>query len=332
MIKPSPVVPGTEDEDGSLIVRTDEVKAVRTDQSDPNTFFEGRAVALDADPAAAVWQISRTVTFGNQTVKEWADDESTYDKIWNNRASLFGAVPFQNSFSIQFDGANDFIDVDDNAAIDFDFRSEAASWNFWMKSGDTTGSVTYLEKQDSNIGWRVYLATNRLTLELRGGGTGDRIRVRTDSSVTYRDGLWHMITITYDGSGDASGVTMYVDGVSQTLDVQNDTLTSDTSNVANAAIMSRSGGAQNAGPGNVDEVSIWDVELSASEVTTVYNSGVPIDLQGQGSSPITTSLNYWARMGDGANDSFPNIEDVENNINGVMTNMTAGDIESEVPG
>jgi hypothetical protein len=141
-----------------------------------------------------------------------------------------------------------------------------------------------------------------------------------------------MITITYDGSGDASGVTMYVDGVSQTLDVQNDTLTSDTSNVANAAIMSRSGGAQNAGPGNVDEVSIWDVELSASEVTTVYNSGVPIDLQGQGSSPITTSLNYWARMGDGANDSFPNIEDVENNINGVMTNMTAGDIESEVPG
>ena len=207
-----------------------------------------------------------------------------------------------------------------------------ASWNLWLKTSDTTSGVTYFEKNSSNVGWRFYLSANRLIIELRGtGGTGDRIRVRTDNNVTYNDGSWHMISCTYDGSGNASGITIYIDGVSETLDIQNDTLTTDTSVAANAAIAARTGGGNNFGPGNIDEVSIWDVELSSANITTIYNSGTPIDLQGQGVSPITTSLNYWARMGDGPSDSFPTIQDVENSINGTMTNMTAGDIETEVP-
>ena len=304
----------------------------RVDVQNSTTSFTGKTYDLDAATSASVWQITRTIVSGTETITQYADDENTYDKIWDNRTSLFGAIPFVNVFSIQFDGANDYIDIADNAAIDFDFRSEAASWNLWLKTSDTTSGVTYFEKNSSNVGWRFYLSANRLIIELRGtGGTGDRIRVRTDNNVTYNDGSWHMISCTYDGSGNASGITIYIDGVSETLDIQNDTLTTDTSVAANAAIAARTGGGNNFGPGNIDEVSIWDVELSSANITTIYNSGTPIDLQGQGVSPITTSLNYWARMGDGPSDSFPTIQDVENSINGTMTNMTAGDIETEVP-
>lgn len=312
---------------------------LRIDKPNSSTTFIGKTYDLNALTSAPVWQITRTIVSGTETITQFADDVNTYDKIWDNRVSLFGSAPFANSLSVQFDGANDFVDVSHNAAIDFDFRSESASWNFWIKISNTTSSVTYLEKQASNVGWRFYLKAKRLTLELRGtGGTGDRIRVRSFSSGTkfgtrLNDGAWHMVTATYDGSGLASGVNLYLDGVAEsTLQIQNDTLSTDTSNTNNMAIASRSGGGNNTGPGNIDEVSIWDVELSAGDITTIYNSGIPIDLQNQGLSPITVSLNYWCRMGDGSNDVFPILEDVESLITGTMTNMTAGDIEGAVPG
>jgi hypothetical protein len=306
-----------------------------TDTPNPSTTFVGKTYDLDAASSAAVWQIRRDIVSGTQVISQYANDDNTYTHIWNNRESLFGSPPFANALSIQFDGVNDYIDVADNAAIDFDFRTEAASWNFWVKTSNTS-AVTYFEKQSSNTGWRIYITGNDLTVELRATGTGDRIRVRTTPANnvgdTINDGSWHMITVTYDGSGDASGVSMYVDGVSESVDIQNDTLTGDTSNAGNAAIASRSGGSNSYGPGNMDEVSIWDTELTSGEVTTVYNSGVPIDLQDQGLSPITASLTYWARMGDGINDVYPTIEDVESSITGTMTNMTPGDIEGAVPG
>lgn len=306
------------------------------DEPDASTTYIGKTYDLDADTSSAVWQISRTVETGNLTITQYADDEATYDKIWDNRTSLFGAVPFTNSLSLQFDGANDFLDISHDTSIDFDFRSDAASFNCWVKTSDTSNGKTYMEKMDSNTGWRFYLNSNNLTLELRATGTGDRIRVRTDNSDsvgdTLNDGSWHMITATYDGSGNASGVTLYVDGSTSgfSLDIQNDTLAGDSSNTVNAAVGGRTGGGNNFGPGNIDEVSIWDVELTSGQVSTIYNSGSPVNIQGQ-SGAISSSLVYWARMGDGPSDVFPTIEDVENNISGTMTNMTAGDIEGAVP-
>jgi len=301
----------------------------RIDIRSAHLVFTGWAEDQSATTAQAKWIMKREIIVGNEVITEWASN--TFDQIWDNRDSLFSTIPFVNNFSVQFDGNNDFIDVDDNSLIDFDFESEAASWNFWIKSTDTSGTVEYIEKMLSNTGYRLSLASNRLTIELRATGTGDRIRVRSNVNVTYRDGNWHMVTITYDGSGDASGVTMYVDGASIVLNTQNDTLTGDTSNIADMAIAARSGGSgANFGPGNLDEVSIWNDELLSADVTALYNSGVPIDLQNQ-SGTIETALVYWNRMGDGPNDVFPTLEDVENNIIGTMTNMSSGDIESEVP-
>ena len=45
--------------------------------------------------------------------------------------------------------------------------------------------------------------------------------------------------------------------------------------------------------GNIDEVAVWDSELSAGEVTAIYNGGKPKDLSGL--SPVS-----WWRMGEEA--------------------------------
>ncbi len=310
-----------------------------TDVVNATTTFIGEAFSQTALSTDSVWRIRRLSVAGSLSITEYAVDgngDASFTFDFDNASSFFPAIPFVNTRSILFDGANDFLDIANNAAIDFDFRTEAASWNGWIRTSDTTGSVTYLEKQSgTNPGWRFYLVSNRLVLELRGtGGTTDRIRTRgpTGTGAIINDGGWHMLSATYDGSGNASGVSLYVDGTALTpLDIQNDALLTDTSNSVNAAMASRTGGGNNYGPGHMDECSIWDVELTSGEITTIYNTGIPIDLQGQGVSPITVSLNWWSRNGDGGSDVFPNIIDVENSIVGIMTNMTLGDIQNVTP-
>ena len=50
--------------------------------------------------------------------------------------------------------------------------------------------------------------------------------------------------------------------------------------------------------GNIDEFAIWvGAELSASDISTLYNSGVPTNL-----SSFSTPPTHWWRMGDDNND------------------------------
>ena len=77
--------------------------------------------------------------------------------------------------------------------------------------------------------------------------------------------------------------------------------------------------------GKIDEVSAFDSVLSAENITSIYNSGVPNDI---------SSLNpvLWFRMGDDTEDVFPTIKDKGSGGNdGTMTNMSSDDIVEDVP-
>ena len=75
--------------------------------------------------------------------------------------------------------------------------------------------------------------------------------------------------------------------------------------------------------GNIDEVAVFNSELSASNVTSIYNSGSPADLTSF--SPVS-----WWRNGD--SDTYPTLNDNgSGSNNGTMTNMTSGDIVTDVP-
>lgn len=75
-------------------------------------------------------------------------------------------------------------------------------------------------------------------------------------------------------------------------------------------------------------VSIFDSELSASDVTSLYNSGVPVDPRDVGLSP-----SFFTPLG-GPNDSFSTnwtIVDEINGNNGTSVNMEEADKTSETP-
>lgn len=61
---------------------------VAYDYSGTDLIYSGRA-PMGSAKSAAVWQIRKyTYSTGNLVDIQWADGDSNYDNIWNNRASL----------------------------------------------------------------------------------------------------------------------------------------------------------------------------------------------------------------------------------------------------
>ena len=223
---------------------------------------------------------------------------------------------FTNTFSIQFPGADDRVSMGN--VLDQD-GSSAFSISVWVKY-TSGGSNCVIAKQLNNApGYAMFTqAVGVINYYISNGGS-NYIHVKSTSG--FNDGNWHHILATYDGSGDASGTKLYLDGSLDTTVVK-DTFTSTSSNSANLQIGYR--GVSNPVPwvGNIDEVSIFDSVIAIGVVWD--GSGKPTDLSSK------SNLVGWWRMGDGA--SYPTIPDDSSNSNdGTMTNMDAGDIVTDVP-
>lgn len=63
-------------------------EALRVDVASPTITYVGKA-PLSSSTVSSVWRIQRLTTgaTGSVTV-EWADGNSLYDNVWDNRASL----------------------------------------------------------------------------------------------------------------------------------------------------------------------------------------------------------------------------------------------------
>ncbi len=80
-------------------------------------------------------------------------------------------------------------------------------------------------------GWQLISEHGRLKFVFAHKLPDDAIEVETPDRVLYV-GEWHHLIATYDGSGKAAGVTLYVDGVPQYVDVLKDGLKETTSTTA----------------------------------------------------------------------------------------------------
>ena len=61
--------------------------AVRVDEASTTVTYVGYAAA-GTNAASALWRIKRMTVSGNVTTIEWADGNTNFDNVWNNRASL----------------------------------------------------------------------------------------------------------------------------------------------------------------------------------------------------------------------------------------------------
>ncbi len=216
---------------------------------------------------------------------------------------------YDNSYSLNLLGVSEYISGGDIFDIE---RTDARSWSFWFKTTDAAGAVMSRRVGTGSFkGWEINNTSGQIGLNMSSNNvTGNRLIVRTTIS-TYNDGDWHHCCITYGGTSTAASVLIYIDGSSVALTTSVDNLTADITNTANFNIGSRNDG-ENLWTGNIDEPNIWDRELTAPEVTELYNSGSPDNIYGH--SAIANCLAWWRNGDDPLDDATGGSGNIQDQI------------------
>jgi hypothetical protein len=209
-----------------------------------------------------------------------------------------------------FDGLDEYVSMGN--VLDFD-RTDAFSISVWIKTTATGGYA--VSKMDATPrGYAVAIASGAVAFMLVNSGAL-QLEVRT-TAVTFGDGAWHHVVAVSDGTGVLAGLKIYVDDTDEALSTISNTL--GTNPITNSASLNISGRTDGSviWNGSIDEVAIYDKELSASEVTDIYDSGTPNYLD----TPTSPSnLVGWWGMGE-----------TKSWVTGTMVNMEAGDIQTDV--
>ena len=258
-------------------------------------------------------------------LKAWwrmGDEASTrvVDTNANNLVIPDMRKTFFTGKSIDFDGSDDYIEVSDSNNLSFgDGSSDSAfSISAWIYMDDAT-DFQILNKgvfnTDGEYNFRTN-SSNKLVFALYDESVTDTHESVVSSALTSYEGQWIHVVGTYDGTGGTSansGLELYINGSNAT-----DTRSGLGTYVAmeNLAGNVRIGRLNtNYGNGKICDVAVWNTELDANTIASIYNSGEPNNLllsasytTGSGVDK-TANLQAYYRMGNGTIDDFTLIGD-----------------------
>ena len=222
---------------------------------------------------------------------------------WTEIVSDGTLSSYSNAYSVDLDGSNDYLQVP--ASTDFSFGTSDFSFGAWFNSNEISGyrSIVDFRQANGHLLPSLYNSPN----------SGYKLYVFTGSSLvlnyntTLTAGQWYHAVYTRSGT---SG-TLYLNGTSVATGT-------DSSNYSLNGAPRWGGPASGVSAsyfnGKMDECSIFSSALSASNVSSMYNSGVPADISSL--SPV----GHW-RMGDNDGGTGTTITDQGSGGNdGTLTN------------
>jgi len=236
-------------------------------------------------------------------------------KAATSNGRLAGGGALSNTYSVDFDGTNDYMDFGTNTTINTSSAFSVSAW-FDVDNISTTYPTICLLKTNLTKGFVISLSNatggNSIYNGVWFGSAHNEFRGFATNNSTLSASLvsgFHHVILTYDGNDPlvSTSFTVYVDGVNYAIRDVSVGLGSyaNANNVARGAYQF---------DGLIDEFAIFNTELSASDVTAIYNSGVPADLSSY--SPVG-----WWRMGDNNGGTGTTITDQGSGGNdGTLTN------------
>jgi hypothetical protein len=193
--------------------------------------------------------------------------------------------------AVSLNGTNQYVDVANPSNFNFDYN-QPFTLAAWINRTSATTQDQILAKVDPtgwNPGYEFFMGANGATnqcqagagdtctsncliADLQGvGASNERICIIANTT-TVTTGAWHHVAVTYNGNGLASGITMYVDGVSQSAYVASDFLSSSTIRVSTDLYIGVDvPGVGDEFGGKMDDARVYNRALSAAEITTLYN-------------------------------------------------------------
>ena len=226
-----------------------------------------------------------------------------------------------NTKSLSFDGTNDAARWASNSVIPGLIGAGDFSISWWVKKDDFfpagsfndpflwgslffSGSLTgfFVNANADDAGSRA----GKLQVQIGGGSSSSTdfltLTSQNDLRSSVGDNTWHHCVITSNAGASSRTGKLYINGSEvSTSQTSNDVDFSGT-DLGDIAIGSTTFnlGADTFFQIEVDELSIYNSELSSSDVSAIYNSGVPAD-----ESSRSGLVGYW-RMEDNGNDSSSN--------------------------
>ena len=122
--------------------------------------------------------------------------------------------------------------------------------------------LSLMNTADSYRGFDLFIDDNRLAVHIIHHWPDNAIKVRTLATITRNK--WMHVFATYDGSGHAAGVKIYIDGQPKPIQVLNDALTDSIRTTSPVLIGSRDG--SDAFTGDIADVRFYNRALSSAEV------------------------------------------------------------------
>lgn len=218
-----------------------------------------------------------------------------------------------NLKAISFDGTNDHVLVPDQDEFSFGDGSgndKPFTFSAWVFVEDVTGgdegpfitkgqvgggtNIEYLFKHASGL-LRAFIYRGDNT------GTNNRIKLQADAA-SISDATWTHVVLTYDGSLSENGLKFYTNGLATAATAGKDADYSGGGGTRNSTQPLIIGKTNNAGANaaqtyedKMADVCIFNKELSATEVSELYNGG---RVKNMLKATTYGDLISWWKMGD----------------------------------
>jgi len=227
----------------------------------------------------------------------------------------------ETNYALDFDGTEDYVAADgvtSNLDSSTGLPFTVSAWAY----PDTTdnGAIWAFNKtgnSDENLNLLFYArgGSTKKFYHLEGGNSS-----WTVSTNTFDTGEWHHIVVVVDSSGNGK---LYVNGGQEGT----------WSNGTNSSVNKFSIGQEYDGTGSsatdffdgkIDEVAIWNVALSAADVTALYNSGNGLKASADSGNYDNSGdlIGYW-KFNEGTGSTLT--DNTSNSNNGTLTNMDSSD-------
>jgi hypothetical protein len=229
----------------------------------------------------------KAIVAGSQAYAYWKMDDNIQDEVFrdssgNSRDLRFAGYTSLNKVPAKINRGLQGINTTTGfcrygvGSSDFAFeRTNTFSLECWVQF---TGTATrlFVSKQ-SNAGNFEGYAINTISSGLLRFVIRDNLTniLAVETVGTYNDGAFHHFVCTYDGTSTEAGMKIYVDNVLDTTVSTSGTLTGTIINNNVSFQISGRDGANNCIDSNtiLDEVVVYDRELTAAEVSFRYNNG-----------------------------------------------------------
>ncbi len=264
---------------GSLALSTTMLLAC----DDPDTFKTDDQAEIDDDSAPTSREAN--VALMPAPVGFWHLDENCSTTVVTDdsghaahgqRIGGTGCVAGKTDLAAAFDGVDDRIEIPDRPAFHFSTQMTAAAW---VKPTSTNGLRTIVNKWYTMDSYALYIADGKYNfgIALPNGGWG----TTHDVSAPAVPGVWAHVAGVYDGKS----ISLYINGVlaaTKTISSQPQALQDST-----RPIVIGNHPSWNAFAGQIDEVRLYDVSLSATQVKSLTRNEYYVATTGSDSNPGT---------------------------------------------